>query len=61
MQMDMQQRGFRLVDRTTKRRLDVIDIIEPFSVVEIHDEMRTRAPHPVPHHEMVVTLLSLSR
>jgi len=36
------------------------DIIELLGVVKVDDEMRSRAPHPVPHHEMVVTLFNNS-
>src|SRR5436190_23059890 len=37
------------------------DVVELLGVVKVDDEMRSGAPHPVPHHEMVVTLFSSSK
>src|SRR5215210_6840496 len=39
----------------------MVDVIEPFSVVKVDDKMRSRAPHAIPHHKMIVALLGHSR
>src|SRR6185312_11823982 len=61
MQMDMQQRGAGHFYATPQRRLDVVDVVKLAGLVEVDDEVRARAPHSVPHHEMIVTLLGLRR
>ncbi len=53
-QMHVQQRRTGGGHRAAQRRLDMIDVVEPFGVVEIDDEMHAGAAHPVSHHEMIV-------
>src|SRR5690606_17202026 len=57
MQVNMQQRRARRLDAVPQRRLDMRDVVQPFGIVQIDDEMRAGAAHPVPHHEMIVTLI----
>src|SRR5262245_1095870 len=56
-QVHVQQRGAGGGDAAAQRVLDVIDVVQPIGLVEVDDEMRAGAPHPVPHHEMIVALL----
>ena len=57
MQMDVQQRRARGSDALAQRLLDEVDIVETLGVVEVDDQMHARAPHAVPHHEMIVALV----
>src|SRR5581483_6656565 len=61
MQMDVQQGCTGRLHAVPQRRFDMVDIVETFGVVKVDDEMRTGAPHPVPHHEMIVGLLGRCR
>src|SRR2546423_8237052 len=61
MQMQVQQRGAGSADGSAQRLVDMIDVVEPFGLVEVDDEMRARASYAVPHHKMIVALLRLCR
>ena len=46
-------------DTAPQRLFDMVDVVEAIGVVEVDDEMRTSAAHPVPHYEMTVPMLGL--
>jgi hypothetical protein len=60
-QMDMQERRARCVHASTQGRLDMIDIVEPPGLIEVHDEVRAGAPHAISRDEMIVPRLGIGR
>jgi hypothetical protein len=53
MDMNMKQRGARSVDATPQCRLDMIDVIEAISFVDVDDEMNARTTHAISNNEMI--------
>jgi hypothetical protein len=57
MKMDVQQGSTGCIDGAAQSRFDVIYIVKPRRIVEIHDEMHPGAASAILHDEMVIRLL----
>src|SRR5690606_33730493 len=58
-QVNVQERRSGGLHAVHERLLDVLEVIEPLGLVEVDDQMRARAFHPIDLDEMVRGLLPL--
>ena len=61
MQMNMQQGRAGGIDTATQRRLDMVDVVEPFGFIKIDNQMGSGATNAVADNEMIVALLAIGR
>ena len=58
MQVDVQERSSSDIDAASKRRFDVLYVVEPFRPNQIDDEMSARITDPITFTEKVLALVS---
>jgi len=58
MKVDVQERSSGDLDAASKRRFDVLYVVEPFRPNQIDDEMSTRITDPIALTEKVLALVS---
>jgi hypothetical protein len=58
MQVDVQERSPSDLDAPSKRRFDVVYVVEPFRPNQIDDEMSARIADPITLTEKVLALIS---
>src|SRR3982074_3864804 len=53
--MDVQKRGPGCIDATAQSRLDIVDVVEVFALIQIDQEVNAGATRTMPHHRMGTT------